>query len=224
MTARAYATAALARIEKVIATQQTAIEEAGTLVATAIGDGHRVWVTQTSHTLHLEATHRAGGLMAVHVLDDIGTVEAGDILIVGTSAGTSAGVVDLAIAGRTQGATVIALTGVAFETDPRLASEHPSGRLLHEVADVTIDLQSPFGDGEFDLPGTDVRILPTTGATGVVAMWMIFAQAVGLLVADGKRPLMWQSNLLPGAVARNGELNEQYERTRRGYVLGSGPG
>jgi uncharacterized phosphosugar-binding protein len=218
MTAGEYAAVVVPRIVEMIASQERAIADAGRAVANAIGGGHRVWVTQTSHTIHLEATHRAGGLMAVHVLEDIATVEPGDIVLVGTSAGTSAGVVDLAISARERGAVVVALTGVAFEADPRLGSEHPSGRLLHEVADVVVDLGSPYGDGEFELSGTDVRILPSTGATGVVALWMIVAEAVALLDAQGKRPLVWQSNLLPGAIERNTELSAAYERTRRGYV------
>jgi uncharacterized phosphosugar-binding protein len=222
MTARAYAAVVVPRIVEMIAGQERAIAEAGSAVAAAIASGHRLWVTQTSHTIHFEATHRAGGLMAVHVLQDIATVEAGDVVLVGTSAGTTAGVVDLAISARDLGAVVVALTGVAFETDPRLGSEHPSGRLLHEVADVVVDLGSPYGDGEFDLPDTDVQILPSTGATGVVALWMIVAEAVSLLVASGKRPLVWQSNLLPGAIERNADLSAHYERTRRGYVPADG--
>src|SRR4029079_2399241 len=121
-------------------------------------------------------------LMAVQVLEDIGTVAPGDVVLVGTSAGTTAGVVGLAIDARAQGAVVIALTSVAFESDKRIVPEHPTGMLLHEVADVVVDLGSPFGDGEFQLPGTDLRILPSTGATGVVALWMIIAEAVSLLI------------------------------------------
>lgn len=218
MTARQYGEVVVARIEHVVTTQLPAIEAAAALVAAAIGDGGRVWVSQTSHTLHLEATHRAGGLMAVHVLEDVRAVEPGDVVLVGTSAGTTSGPVDLAIDSRQRGAKVIALTSVGFETDPRLAAEHPSGRLLHELADVVVDLGSPYGDGEFELPGTGAQILPSTGATGVVAMWMIFAEAVSILVGTGKTPLVWQSNLLPGAIARNEAMWAGYERTRRGYM------
>ena len=123
--------------------------------------------------------------------------------------------VGLALDARELGAVVIALTSVDFERDPRVASEHPSGQSLHQAADVVVDLQSPYGDGEFELAG--VAILPSTGATGVVALWMIFAEAVSLLVARGKLPLVWQSNLLPGAIARNAAVSAGYERTRRGY-------
>lgn len=218
MTARDYAAVVVPRITRMIASQTAAIEEAGRAVATAIGDGHRVWVTQTSHTIHTEATHRAGGLMAVHVLEDLGTVERGDVVLVGTSAGTTAGPIDLALGARERGATVIALTSVAFENDPRVASEHPTGQSLHQAADVVVDLGSPYGDGEFELAGTGVQILPSTGATGVVALWMIFAEAVSLLEAAGRTPLVWQSNLLPGAIERNAAVHSGYERTRQGFV------
>jgi uncharacterized phosphosugar-binding protein len=140
-------------------------------------------------------------------------------VIVGTSAGTTEGPVKLALAAREAGAVVIALTGLAFETDPRIRPGHPSGRLLHEAADIVVDLGSPYGDGEFELDG--VAILPSTGATGVVALWMIFAEAVATLRVEGKAPLVWESNLLPGAIERNAAVAAQYERSRRGFDVGS---
>jgi uncharacterized phosphosugar-binding protein len=214
--ARAYAAAVLPRLETLIASQIDAIEEVGRRVAASLAAGHRVWVTQTSHTVHLEATHRAGGLMAVHVLEEPEAIEPGDVVIVATSAGTTEGVVGLALDARRRGATVIALTSVDFELDPRLTAERPAEGLLHQAADVVIDLASPYGDGEFTLPGTDIAILPSTGATGVMALWMIFAEATAMLLVSGLAPLVWQSNLLPGAIARNAATSAEYARTRRG--------
>ncbi len=216
-SAHAFGDIILERIAWVVREQLPAIERAGVLIADAIAAGHRVWVTQTSHTLHLEATHRAGGFMAADVLEGVASIERGDVVLLGTSAGTSAGTVDLAITSREHGAVLIAFTQVGFETDPRVGSAHPSGRLLHEVADLVVDLGGPFGDGEFVLPGTAVNILPASGATGVVALWMTFAEAVKRLAEQGHSPLVWQSNLLAGSSERNAELHREYESTRLGY-------
>ena len=218
MTARDYAAVIVPRIQDLVTSQLPSIEAAGRLVAGAIGDGHVIWLTQTSHTIHLEGTHRAGGLMAARTLESIDEIERGDVVIIGTSAGTSQGTVDLAEEAHARGAVVIALTGVAFENDPRMVRGHANGRVLHEEADLTVDLASPFGDGEFTLAGTGVQILPSSGATGVVALWMIFAEAVSILVADGKVPLMWQSNIVPGGQARNETISADYARTKRGYA------
>jgi uncharacterized phosphosugar-binding protein len=155
--------------------------------------------------------------MTVDVLEDAGQVAAGDVVILGISAGTGADIVDLALALRTARGTVIALTQLPFETDPRIPREHPSGRLLHEVADAVIDLGGPFGDGEFTLPASGVAILPTSGVTGILAMWMMFAEAVGLMLAAGTAPLMFESNLLPGARQRNEERRQAMAATGLGY-------
>ena len=43
-----------------------------------------------------------------------------------------------------RGAHVIALTGVAFELDPRIPQGPcPTGKALHEAADVVVDLGNP---------------------------------------------------------------------------------
>jgi uncharacterized phosphosugar-binding protein len=217
ISARAFGAIARQRIGWLVDTQLPAIESAGARVADTIAAGGRIWVTETSHTLHLEATHRAGGFMAVDVLTDAGQVRPVDSVLLGISAGTTAAVVDLALSLRDRRATVIALTGVPYETDRRVPPEHPSGKLLHEVADITIDLGGPFGDGEFDLDEASIRVIPSSGATGVVAMWMVFAEAVGLLLSRGLVPLMWQSNLIPGAQERNAAVRAHLDAAGVGY-------
>ena len=216
-SARTFGALALARVAWLVETQTGAIERAASLVAAAIANGHRIWVTQTSHTFHLEATHRAGGLMAVDVLEDPESIQAGDAVLLGTSAGTSAGTIQLAITARERGAVLISFSQVAFETDLRIPRDHPSGRVLHELADVFVDLGGPFGDGEFALTGTDVRIIPSSGVTGVVALWMLLAEVVRLLGEGDRVPLVWQSNLLPGAQDRNTGLHREFEATGLGY-------
>ena len=220
MGAREFGEIAAARVAWVASDQLGQIEAAGARIADAIATGHRVWVTPTSHTLHTEATRRAGGLMAVHVLEDLDTVEAGDVVLAGTSAGTFADIVEAAIVATQRGAFVVALTQLSFETDARVPSTHASGRVLSEVADLVVDLGGPFGDGEFvlsDPDGRAVQIIPSSGVTGVLALWMIMAEAVERLVAAGTPPFVWQSNLIPGAPERNAALVAAYEQTRKGY-------
>ena len=69
VTARAYAAAVLPRLEQIVRSQLPAIERAGATLAESLAGGGRVWVAQTSHYLHHEATHRAGGFLAVHLLE-----------------------------------------------------------------------------------------------------------------------------------------------------------
>jgi hypothetical protein len=95
-----------------------AIERAGRIVADAIGGGHRIWVSKTTHCLHDEANYRAGGLATAHVLDDPIAIEAGDAVLMGTNVGTTAYAVETASIARDRGAKVIVLTQLEYETSP----------------------------------------------------------------------------------------------------------
>lgn len=205
-----YARAAQARLDDLVATQLEQIEAAGRLVADALAAGGRVWLAPTSHTVHLEATHRAGGLVAAHILHDPAAIGPSDAVVIATSAGTWREPVETALVAHARGARVVAMTQLDFERDPRLRRDHPSGRLLSECADVVIDLGGPYGDGEQSLAG--VPFLPTSGATSVVALWMVVAAAADALEARGLRPLSLASVLLPGAAERNDALIAEYSR------------
>jgi uncharacterized phosphosugar-binding protein len=206
-----YAAVVQQRIDAILLTQVPAIETAAAIVADALGAGGRLHVAQTSHTLHLEATHRAGGLMGVSVLDDLAAVRPGDAVIVGTPAGTWAYPIEIALGARDRGARVIAISSEAFETDPRVPLGHASGRRLRDVADVAIDADGPYGDGETVLADEAIPIIPSSGATGVTVLWMILAEAVELLAQRGLAPLVWQSNLLAGAPERNAREQAEFE-------------
>jgi uncharacterized phosphosugar-binding protein len=210
-------------LQTIRATQMDAIARAGAIVAASIAGGGRIWMAQTTHCLHGEATYRAGGLMAVHILDDPIVIDPGDVVIEGTPAGTSGLAIDVAMAAKARGATLIALTQLVYERDPRIVLQHASRLRLHELADVVIDLAGSYGDGEIEAIEPDLRILPASGITGMMAMWMIFAEAIERLLGEGKTPLIWQSMLVPGAQDRNERLRSAYRAGRIGYLSGDSP-
>jgi uncharacterized phosphosugar-binding protein len=217
MSARAYFEAVMPRLEWLGREQLGAIERAGVMVAEAIGGGHRVWVAKTTHCLHDEVTYRAGGLMAIHILEDPIVIGAGDVVMIGTNAGTTTLTVETALIAHARGARVIALTQMPYEVDPSVVAEHPSGTKLHEHADVLIDLGGQLGDGELAM-ADGMRIMPGSGVATLLAAWMIIAEAVDLLGKAGKTPLMWESMQLTGAMAGNLERRSAYLRTGSGVV------
>jgi uncharacterized phosphosugar-binding protein len=206
------------RLSGIVTEQQAPINAAALAVADALGAGHRVWIAETSHGLHDEVTSRAGGLMAVHRLNDPVGIEAGDVVVVPTNAGTTRATVDFALIGKERGATVVALTPMSYETDPRLAPEHPSGKRLNEVADIVVDLGGRYGDTELDFTCGDrsFAAIPGSGIAGMLAMWMIFAGATELLCERGTPPLTWDSMQMPGVHAANLERFAEYRRSRNG--------
>jgi uncharacterized phosphosugar-binding protein len=216
--AQAYATAVIARLEQMAERQRAAIDQAAVAVADAIAAGHRVWIAETSHCLHDEGTSRAGGLMAVHKLSDPVAIESGDVVLIGTNAGTTHLTVDLALLGRERGATSIALTQLSYELDPRLTPEHPSGQRLAEVADTVIDLGGTYGDTELTFSSGDRSFdaIPGSGVAAMLAMWMIFAGATELLCRRGTPPLIWDSMQMPGVYAENLKRYAAYGHSRLG--------
>lgn len=216
MTARSYYARVQSHIESLQSTQMSQIEQSARAIADAIRKGNRIWIAKTTHCLHGEATYRAGGLMAAHILEDPIVVAPGDVLIEGTPAGTSTLAIDIALQSKKRGAFLIALTQRVFEDDERIVLQHPYQLRLSSIADLVIDLGGSYGDGELDLLDTGVRIIPSSGITGMLAMWMIFAEAVDILTSQGLVPAMWQSMLVPGADERNSQLREAYLRSGSG--------
>ena len=196
----------------------SAIRAAGAAAGDALSGGGKVWVSETTHCLHGEATYRAGGLMAVHVLTDPAAVQPGDCVIEGTPVGVTGLAVETALKAKVRGATLVALTNVAFEQDPRAVLEHPTRGRLHELADVVVDLAGPVGDGVFEDPRSGIRVLPHSGVTGMVAMWMILAEAAAVLAERGEAPRWYECVALEGAQERNRREREAYLTTGMGVV------
>jgi uncharacterized phosphosugar-binding protein len=235
--AQRYLRGTLEILQTMASSQEAPIEAAADRVATAIADGGRVWVAATSHVLHTELYLRAGGLAAVHPLgetpdlatpmlrlsDDVlrgdGSFRpaAGDVALIGTNAGTDAGTVQVAMAARAAGCTVIGLTCVAYERWGDVVMEHPSGARLVDLADIVIDIGGAIGDGIVDLPGVDTAVGPTSGVALCAAAWAILVGAAERLVERGLIPVVYRSVQIAGAEALFHERMARYEATRRGW-------
>lgn len=217
----AYLAAALEQLVELQSTQLPAIRRAADLLADTWRDGGRLLVARTHHTLHGELLNRAGGPVAAAVLDDGGAtheqmvehlpnVQTGDLVLVHSNCGSTRKTVSIAEAARRQGAATVALTQVGFEQSELVRPERPSGRFLHEVADVTVDLGGVVGDGAVEIPGTQASVGPTSGLTGIAAAWAIIVGSCELLAADGASTPILKAVQLPGAEAHNLAAIDQY--------------
>lgn len=238
--ADAYLRRTIEVIETVAASQGQPIERSAEAIAAAIANGRRVFVAATSHVLHTELYLRAGGLAAVHPLGETPDLsqpmrtiedgslrgdgdfvpEPGDVVLVGTNAGTDAGTVQVAEAAHAAGCLVIGLTCVAYERWPDVVVEHPSGQKLVDLADILVDIGGVVGDGIVELRSLDTAVGPTSGAALVVAAWAILVRAAELLVERGLTPLVYRSVQIPGAEALFHERMAIYARTREGFTRG----
>ena len=178
------------------------------------GTGH-------SHMLGIELFARAGGLGNVDAMLDPDTltafgaqrsgamektsgvsdviydsykIEKGDIMIITSNSGRNAMPIEMAMRCQKEGVYVVALTNVAQSSVA--TSRHPSGKKLYELADAVIDNCVPEGDGMMNVDG-----LLTGPASSIVCMMLlntIASEAIKLVVADGKRPYVFQSQNVDG--------------------------
>ena len=233
-----YLDAAGNAVRDLATTQALAIGAAADAIARAIASGGRVFVASTSHVLHSELVLRAGGLAAVHALGEtpdfarpmielergVLTADApfrpaaGDVVLIGTNAGTDAGTVEIAIAARAAGCSVIALTCVAYESWPDVVRDHPTGGRLMDLGDILIDIGGVVGDGIVALPGLDDAVGPTSGVALVAAAWAILVGAAERLLEQGLTPVVYRSVQIPGAEALFHERRAAYDASGRGAL------
>ena len=158
--------------------EYSAIVDAGNLVATSLEGGHSLWVTHTAHGVVDELTGRAGGFIALRELKDVNDAEFGDVVLIGSPVGVARHTIEFALGAQRRGSKVVALTNVAFELEPTTVLEHATGKRLHEIADITIDIGGPTGDGVFDVEELRLRAIPHSGVTLVAGLWMILSHAL----------------------------------------------
>lgn len=206
-----------------IAAQPEPIRQAARLCAGALAHGGALHVFDSGHMISSELINRAGGLVAIsglsfnlNVINSVKTrpnspapvdsrlsfayiehifetnqLRPGDILFVGSVSGKTANVIELALQAQAHGLVVIAVTAPAYSS--RLASEHPSGKRLYEVADLTLDNHAPYGDALLEVASLDYPICPASGIGAAVVMWAVTAGIVEELLERGLQPTVFPS-------------------------------
>ncbi|MEL7654429.1 MAG: sugar isomerase domain-containing protein [Bacillota bacterium] len=124
-----------------------------------------------------------------------GTIQKGDVLIIGSVSGVGMRLIELALQAKKLGLSVLAITSTSFSS--KLTSKHPSGKHLYEVADVVLDNVADYGDSFFEITGIEKKVVPVSGISSVVLMWSLTVGIVGCLAARGVQPSIYESINLP---------------------------
>jgi uncharacterized phosphosugar-binding protein len=205
-------------------------------VVQAFGTGH-------SQALAMEIAGRAGGLVptnmialrdlvtlggdppevlftahlerdpaVAHRLYDLAGVQPADVFVVASNSGGNGSVVELARLVKERGHALVAITSMAHST--AVASRHPSGRRLFEVADVVLDNGAPYGDAV--LTTGDVAVCGLSSITAALLAQMVVAEVVRTMVDAGEVPPVYLSANVPEGDAHNSALEARYTgRIRR---------
>lgn len=243
--AAAYFRTAIETLERVAATQAKALGEAADLLAGAITGGHAIYSFGASHSFMVteELVYRTGGLMLVNPIyphgmnlfvrpmpatsrlervpglgaELLGTVDIkpGDVLLITSTSGRNAVVIDMALAARAKGVKTIAITALSY-TDG-VSSRHPSGKKLKDLCDLVLDNGAPYGDAAVEIPGFAQKVGPLSSVTGCALANALVAETVGRLVQQGYEPPVFMSANVDGGDAYNARLLER-NRDRIHYL------
>ncbi|MBB5079120.1 sugar isomerase domain-containing protein [Nonomuraea endophytica] len=137
-----------------------------------------------------------------------------DLFVVISNSGVNGVVVELAQAVKERGHDLIAITSLAHST--AVASRHPSGARLCDLADVVLDNMAPYGDAVLPLPdGGAVGAVSTI--TSALLAQLVVTQVVRDQLEAGKVPPIYLSANVPEGDEHNLRLEALYAgRIRRG--------
>jgi uncharacterized phosphosugar-binding protein len=113
-------------------------------------------------------------------------LDARDSLMVYSHGGLNAAPVDMALAGKKRGLTVIAVTCGANRKINQ--PTHSSGKSLHDVADIVIDNCCPAEDALVEVANRPEKVAASSTAAAVAITMALLAETTSELVKRGKTP------------------------------------
>ena len=148
------------------------------------------------------------GAILLHTYD----TQPGEVLIVVSMAGRCAVAIDIALAAKRKGLTVIGITGVEYTQ--QFEPWHSSGKRLMEVADIVIDNMSPVGEGAIQIEGVPHKVGPSTTVLTATILNALQVMVVERLLQRGIiPPVNFSAN-----VDYSPEERRRYEEARERFA------
>jgi uncharacterized phosphosugar-binding protein len=241
MSATAYFNQAQSHLAKVADTQLPAIREAATLLVNAVQSGHSLYSFGASHSFMMteELVYRTGGLMLINPIYPHGMnlfvrpltatsrleripglgaellntvpLQKGDVLLLTSTSGRNAVIIDMALEAQKRGVSIIGITALAYTQ--HVTSRHPSGKKLIDLCTVVLDNGAPYGDAVVKIAGFPQAVGPVSSLTGIALVNALVCECVQGLVEAGLEPPVFMSANVDGGDAYNQRLlNENRHR------------
>jgi uncharacterized phosphosugar-binding protein len=228
---------AIARLQtQVIDSQQDVLQQVAELMANTVKAHGRLFLFGTghSHMLAEEAHYRAGGLAAAvpvllpslmlhesaalstyhekmmglaKTLIDTYRPRPGEMLFVFSNSGVNPVPVEMAMAGKSLGLTVVAICSLAYA---RSANLSPVGKRLYEIADYVIDNGGEPGDALIPVDGLPCRVGPSSTVLGALLWNCLITEAAFLLQEQGITPPIYVANNLLNSLEHNAKLLDEW--------------
>lgn len=148
--------------------------------------------TLSEGTIRSSALEKQSGL--ADIIYDRYNISKGDMMIITSNSGRNAMPIEMAMRCKKEGIFVVAITNL--EQSKSATSRHPSGKKLYEFADIIIDSHIPSGDAIMEVG--PYKIGPASSITTFMILDTIYTEATKMVVADGKKPYVLQSQNVDG--------------------------
>jgi uncharacterized phosphosugar-binding protein len=220
--------------------EESKIDEAAKLLADTIQKGNRIFAFGCTHSsLPIQdIVYRAGGLMLVNpifgpgissldtfpttmtsaierlsgyaeILLDNHPIQKGDTLIVVSVSGRNAVPIEIAMKARERGISVIGVTSKKYSDG--VTSRHPSGKKMHDFANVVLDNKVEKGDAVMEVEGLPARFTPASGVTSIALLQAMITATIEELLARGITPPIFIAANVDGGTEYNARMREQYK-------------
>ena len=123
-----------------------------------------------------------------------------DVFVLASNSGVNGAMVEFATLVKERGHRLIAITSA--QHSGRMASRHPSGRKLADLADVVLDNGAPYGDATLPLPGGGA-VGAVSSITAALLAQQVVVEVVARLLAAGERPPVYLSANIAGGDEHN---------------------
>lgn len=233
-------------MDRIWATQQAPISAAAEAMARSVAVGGVVHLFGGGHSqmLGMEVWYRAGQPACISPIFDQGLwpfhgplkgsaleklpgygdlvfqhhdTRPGEVIVVVSNSGRNSAPLEVALAAKERGLTVVGLTSMDHTT--QVSSKHVSGKRLFEVADITIDNGAPMGDAVLSIPGVRAKVGPVTTILSALILDAILVEMDASLAAMGIEPPVFLSANMDADLDQNEEYIRRY-RPRVGHYAG----
>jgi uncharacterized phosphosugar-binding protein len=215
------------------------IDRAAKIVADAVEQKHCIFAFGCSHSSLpvQDLVYRAGGLMLINpifgpgisaldirpttissamekmegyakVLLDNCPIQAGDVLILVSVSGRNAVPIEMAQLAQERGIKVIGVTSRQYSG--AVSSRHPSGKKMHDFADIVLDNMAPKGDAVLQDERMPQKFNPVSGVTSTALLQTLVAAVIEDLLKRNITPPVFLAANVDGGAEYNARLMHEY--------------
>lgn len=145
------------------------------------------------------------------VLDSMNTSEHDTMIIVSVSGRNAAGI-DMALAAKAKGMSVIGVTSLDYST--QVTSRHTSGKMLKDVSDIVIDICGVKGDSVLEDERVSEKFCSTSTVVAMTLLVGVVGETIQKLADKGMDPPIWVS----GNLDCGDEINNAHMKKYKGKV------